>query len=327
MAKRLYIECESGISGDMSVAALLDLGADEEKLRSTLDSFGISDEFDVAVSKVKKSGLDVCDFDVLIRTGEANHDHDMEYLYGHNADYMHGDEEYGHHGGNSHVHGHGGHEHHQGHHHGHQHEHEYYHEDETNDCGGDEHEYYHEGGHHVHSHIHGRGPAEIAEIYDRSSMTDRAKEIAKDILDVIADAEAKVHGVPRDKVHFHEVGAVDSIVDIASFAICLDDICEKYCIDGVCATHLSEGYGTVRCQHGILPVPVPAVAEIIRANNLKIKRADIRGELVTPTGAAIVAAVAKDDMPDTYSIERIGLGAGKREYGTAGFVRMMIIDC
>ena len=115
---------------------------------------------------------------------------------------------------------------------------------------------------------------------------------------VLADAEAKAHGVPRNQVYFHEVGAVDSIVDILSVAVCLDNLD----IDQVIVTELCEGRGTVRCQHGILPIPVPAVTNIVQANHLKLKLTQIEGELVTPTGAAIVAAIrTSDKLPESFS--------------------------
>ena len=133
----------------------------------------------------------------------------------------------------------------------------------------------------------------------------------------------KAHGVPRNQVYFHEVGAVDSIVDILSVAVCLDNLD----IDQVIVTELCEGRGTVRCQHGILPIPVPAVTNIVQANHLKLKLTQIEGELVTPTGAAIVAAIrTSDKLPESFFIEKTGLGAGKREYACAGILRAMILE-
>ena len=129
--------------------------------------------------------------------------------------------------------------------------------------------------------------------------------------------------MPRNQVYFHEVGAVDSIVDILSVAVCLDNLD----IDQVIVTELCEGRGTVRCQHGILPIPVPAVTNIVQANHLKLKLTQIEGELVTPTGAAIVAAIrTSDKLPESFFIEKTGLGAGKREYACAGILRAMILE-
>ena len=154
-------------------------------------------------------------------------------------------------------------------------------------------------------------------------MTENAKKIALRIFEILAEAESKAHNVPVDQVHFHEVGAVDSIVDIVSVAVCLDDLD----ITEVIVPVLCEGRGTVRCQHGILPIPVPAVANIVSANHLRLKMTEVEGELVTPTGAAIVAAVkTKDKLPETFEIQKIGIGAGKRQYECPGILRAMIIS-
>lgn len=276
MGKTLYLECESGISGDMTVAALLDLGADQQVLKKALASLPVQG-FDIRISRVKKSGLDACDFDVVLDTEHENHDHDMEYLHGH-----------------AHAHNH-----------------------DTHNHDADAHSMH---THHTHEH---RSFADILQIIESSSLTERAKKTSADIFSVLADAEAKAHGVPKDQVYFHEVGAVDSIVDILSVAICLDNLD----IDRVIVTELCEGRGTVRCQHGILPIPVPAVANIVQANHLKLKLTQVEGELVTPTGAAIVAAIrTSDKIPESFFIEKTGLGAGKREYACAGILRAMLLE-
>ena len=154
-------------------------------------------------------------------------------------------------------------------------------------------------------------------------MTENAKKIALRIFEILAEAESKAHNVPVDQVHFHEVGAVDSIVDIVSVAVCLDDLD----VTEVIVPVLCEGRGTVRCQHGILPIPVPAVANIVSANHLHLKMTEVEGELVTPTGAAIVAAVkTKDKLPETFEIQKIGIGAGKRQYECPGILRAMFIS-
>jgi hypothetical protein len=153
-------------------------------------------------------------------------------------------------------------------------------------------------------------------------MTDGARELALKIFDVLAQAESKAHNVPIDEVHFHEVGAVDSIVDIVAIAVCLDNLNIKECI----VTHLTEGKGTVRCQHGILPVPVPAVLNIVTDNHIPVEITDITGELVTPTGAATVAAICtSNELPKSFTVEKVGLGAGKRQYECAGILRAMLI--
>ena len=279
MSKTLYLECYSGISGDMTVAALLDLGADREVLKESLKSLPVGG-FRTEITRVKKSGLDACDFSVILE--QDNHDHDMEYLHGSEKSYA------GHHEHSHEM----NHEHHHGHTHSHEHPHEH------------------------------RGMKEITEIIQKSEMTVRAKKMAMRVFDILAQAESKAHGVPVEEVHFHEVGAVDSIVDIAAIAICMDNLD----ISNVIVPVLYEGTGFIRCQHGQIPVPVPAVTHIAETHKLKLKITDIQGELVTPTGAAVVAAFRTSDrLPEDFTMLKTGIGAGKRQYRCPGILRAMLI--
>ena len=267
MNQTLYLECYSGISGDMMTAALLDLGADEKVLSEALESLpvkGVRTE----VRRVSKAGLDACDFHVILDHEHENHDHDMEYLHGHSHDHSHGDH-----------------------------------------------------GHHSHDHEH-RGLAEILEILCRAQITDGAREKAVRIFEILAEAEAKAHGTSIEKVHFHEVGAVDSIVDITAAAVCLDNLQ----IDKVIIPVLCEGSGSVRCQHGVIPVPVPAVTAVTSKYSIPLHMTDVQGELVTPTGAAIAAAIRTSArLPERFVIEKTGIGAGKREYERPSLLRAMLI--
>lgn len=293
MKNTLYLECYSGISGDMTVAALLDLGADREVLEEALKTLPV-EGFEIKISRVKKSGLDVCDFSVILDKEHENHDHDMEYLHG---SHKHGEEEHTHGEDEAHQHSHI-HLHEKSHDHGHVHLHE-----------------------HSHHHEH-RNLSEILHIISHADITPRAKEMAERIFTILAEAEAKAHGTELDEVHFHEVGAVDSIVDIVAVAVCLDNLN----ITDVIATELCEGHGFVRCQHGIIPVPVPAVVNIAEKHKLSLCITDTEGELVTPTGAAIIAAVrSMDKLPKKFSIEKIGIGAGKRNYDRPSILRAMLI--
>ena len=279
MSKTLYLECYSGISGDMTVAALLDLGADREVLKESLKSLPVGG-FRTEITRVKKSGLDACDFSVILE--QDNHDHDMEYLHGSEKSYT------GHHEHSHEM----NHEHHHGHTHSHEHPHEH------------------------------RGMKEITEIIQKSEMTARAKKMAMRVFGILAQAESKAHGVPVEEVHFHEVGAVDSIVDIAAIAICMDNLD----ISNVIVPVLYEGTGFIRCQHGQIPVPVPAVTHIAETHKLKLKITDIQGELVTPTGAAVVAAfLTSDRLPEDFTMLKTGIGAGKRQYRCPGILRAMLI--
>lgn len=277
--KMLYLECNAGISGDMTVAALLDLGADREVLDAVLRSLPL-EGYHVEIGRVKKAGIDCCDFNVCLDEKHENHDHDMEYLHGH-------------------------HEHDHGEVHSHHHEHDH-------------------GGAHSHEHHHEhRGMAEITEILNHAKMTEGARALADKIFDILAEAEAKAHAVAKEEVHFHEVGAVDSIVDIVAAAVCIDNLG----IEEVIIPKLCEGQGTVRCQHGVLSVPVPAAANIMRMYDLTVEFMDIQGEFVTPTGAAIVAAIKTGDkLPAGCRIREIGLGAGKRNYERPSILRAMLIE-
>ena len=164
---------------------------------------------------------------------------------------------------------------------------------------------------------------EIREIIGHLTMTDGARALALRIFEILAQAESEAHGVPVDEVHFHEVGAIDSIVDIVAAAVCLDDLD----ITKVAVTGITEGSGTVRCQHGILQVPVPAVERIARAHALPLHFTARKGELVTPTGAAFAAAVmTQQELPEKFVIVKTGLGAGKREYEIPSILRAMILE-
>lgn len=299
--KQLYLEGYAGISGDMTVAALLDLGADPQVLKAALASLPL-EGYRIAISRVNKGGLDACDFDVIL--DHDNHDHDMAYLYGD----AHGRAEHPH--ADHHHHDHADAEHHHGaasghHHHAHGHHH-------------------HDHGHHHHGHHEHRGLPEITRIIEAGALTAGARALALRIFDILAEAEAKAHNKPKDQVHFHEVGAVDAIVDIVAAAVCLDNLGIR---DAV-VSPLFEGRGSVRCAHGVLPVPVPAVVNIAAAHELPLHQTDRFGEWVTPTGAAIAAAVrTRKALPACYTVVKTGIGAGKRDTGDiANVLRAMIIQ-
>lgn len=280
MEQALYIECYAGISGDMFVASLLDLGVDKDYLLSNLQTLPL-EGYKINISRVKKMALDACDFNVILNVD--NHDHDMQYLYEENHEHTHEHE----------------------HSHEHKHEHHEHHTHEANHT------------HHVHRNLN-----DVTTIINNSQITDNAKSIANKIFQIIAEAEAKAHGTSVEQVHFHEVGAVDSIVDITAAAICID----KLNINKVFCSSLSEGKGFVNCQHGAIPIPVPAVVNIVSANDLKLHFTNTKGELITPTGAAIIAAIKTDDtMPENFTIEKVGVGAGKRQYNIPNVVRSILI--
>ena len=341
--KSLYFECETGISGDMIVASLLDLGADEAVLRKVLA--GIQNEgFEIKISRVLKAGLDCCDFNVILDKEHENHDHDMAYLYGHEEIHSHGEHDHEHsHANHEHAHDHNHENHEHEHLHSHEHTHEHNHDENSNhshenhDHDHDfehthghnhdenhEHEHSHDHTHdHNHHHHHGRNLSDIEAIINRLEMTEGARRLAVKIFEILASAEAKAHNKPIEEVHFHEVGAIDSIVDIVSAAVCFDNLG----IQDVIVKHMKEGQGSVRCQHGIIPVPVPAVVNIAQAYGLPLSITERQGEYITPTGAAFIAAVmTSKKLPECMTIEKVGMGAGKRDYAQPGILRTMIIE-
>ncbi len=288
--KILYLECYSGISGDMTVGALLDLGASRERLMAELEKLGIGG-YHLHFGRTQKCGIDAYDFDVHLE----EHEHDHEHHHGeheHTHEHHHGDHEHGH------EHHHGDHEHGHDHHHGdHEHTHDHHHS-------------------HVHRNIH-----DINHIIDQLE-DEETRRLAKEMFRLVAEAESKAHGLPVDQVHFHEVGAVDSIVDIVSTAVCIRDLG----ISRVAVSPLSEGRGYVKCQHGIMPVPVPATAGIAAACGLTLRLTDNEGEMVTPTGAAIAGCLRTEkELPERYTIEKIGVGAGTKDFKNANILRAMIL--
>ena len=294
----LYLECRSGISGDMTVAALLDLGATEENLRRTLAKLPV-DGYEIKVQRLRKNGLDVCDFDVILED-EADHKHLQEKMNGHvqaEHGHVHGHED----GGNMHVHEHEK-------HHEHIHEHR-----EGREC-----EHDHEG--HTHAHVH-RTWKDIEQLLETADLKPRVLELSRQMFRTVAEAEGKAHGCSPEQVHFHEVGAVDSIVDIVGTAACLEELG----VEKVLVSDLWEGSGHVHCQHGVLPVPVPAVLEIAAAHGLTLRQTEQQGEMVTPTGAAI-AALSEGRQPSRFRVKRAGLGAGKKEFPKANILRAMLIE-
>lgn len=298
MDKKLYLDCGSGISGDMFVAAMIDLGADPDTLEKALDSIP-ADGFFVEIGRVKKSGIDCCDFHVRLDDDCENHDHDMDYLYGSLAPAA---------GSGCSCHEEPDREEH------HCHCHEEGHDGEAYHCCRQEKDH-----HHTH-----RGLAEILPMIDACDMTETAKALARKIFRIIGEAEAKAHDLPLDEVHFHEVGALDSIVDVVAAAVTFDSLHIKEVI----VPKLTEGAGTVRCRHGVMPVPVPATVNIVSAYKIPMELTEAKGEYVTPTGAAIAAAISTShQLPPSFVIKKAGLGAGKRAYtDRSGILRAFLIQ-
>jgi len=236
LEKILYFDCFAGISGDMTVAALIDLGVAPEELRVELDKLNL-DGWDIEVSQGYRNGLRGTRFDVRLR----------------------------HEGSHAHLHG--------------------------------------AGKGHSHRNIY-----DIETIIDHSGLNEEIKNNSKKVFAELAAAEARVHGQPVEEVHFHEVGALDSIIDIVGTAICLDILGIRH----ICASPLNLGGGLVNCAHGTLPVPAPATAEIL--TGVPVFSSGVQVELVTPTGAAIIKTLALDFLPlPRMTIEKSGYGIGSRE--------------
>lgn len=255
--RELYLECYSGISGDMTVAALLDLGVPGEYLIKELEKLHL-DGYEIKILKTKKNQITATDFDVILK---EEHEHSHEHTS-------------------------------EGH------------------------------GTHTHTHVH-NSYSEIKEFIWASELSEKVKEMILKIFQVIAEAEAQVHGTTVDEVHFHEVGAVDSIVDISATAICLDYLG----FDSIVTSEIWEGKGHVWCQHGRIPVPAPAVLAIFSKSQTRLHLSGVQGEMVTPTGAGIVAALSgENQLPDSFVIEKIGIGAGKKDFSHANVLRAMILN-
>ncbi len=242
-----YLDMFAGISGDMTLGALIDAGADISQLREMLTKLPVHG-YDIQTSRRSCHGISATD--VLVNTHHHDHDND----------------------------------------HGHSHE-----------------------------HAHGRSYTEIVRMIESADIPDRAQQRAIAIFTRLGNAEAKIHGKSIDEIHFHEVGAVDAIVDIVGTCICL----ELLKIDKILASPVPTFHGTVTCQHGVLPLPAPATLEILQG--VPWRKMDIEGELVTPTGAAIAAELAESfgAMPP-MTVDAIGYGAGKYDLGLPNVLRIAI---
>ena len=263
MKKILWLEGACGIAGDMTVAALLDLGAPRERLDEALGSLGV-DGFSWDAAKGASHGVAGTRFDVKLHAHEDEHHHR----------HRHDDE-------------------------AHEHAHEH---------------------HHPHAH---RRLADVEAILSRGKMSARARELAFRAFRFVAEAEAKAHGLPVEEVHFHEVGAEDSIADIVGACVLFDALGIDECV----VDALSEGSGTVRCAHGELPVPVPAVLYIAAVCAIPLRCGSARGELVTPTGIALAAAFrTRERLPEKFRVRGVGIGLGTREIGKPNMLRALILE-
>ena len=231
--KVLYFDCSSGISGNMTLGALLEITGDENYLLDELKKLN-THGYEIKITKNEKNGITGTYVDVILKNHEEEHNH-----------------------------------------------------------------------HHEHRNLY-----DVYKIIDDSSIDVNSKELAKKIFMRVAKAEAKVHNKPIEEVHFHEVGAIDSIIDIVGTAILINKINPDKIISSV----VNDGYGFIECAHGLIPVPVPATSEIFAGSNVKFRQIDIDTELVTPTGAAIITELATEftSLPE-ITVEKIGWGIGSKD--------------
>ena len=247
--KALYFDCSSGISGNMTLGALLELLDDQTYLQKELDKLHV-DGYHLEITKQVKNGITGTHVEVVLHE-EEHHNH---------------------------------------------HEH-----------------------HHAHRHL-----ADIYKIIDDSDIDANSKELAKRIFLRVAKAESKVHNEPLDHVHFHEVGAIDSIVDIIGTAILITKINP----DVIYSSVVNDGHGFITCAHGVIPVPVPATSEIFAAGNVVFQQVDIDTEMVTPTGAAIIAELACSFGPmPAMKITKVGWGCGTKSFTIPNVLKVMMSEC
>ncbi len=273
-----YLDCFSGISGDMFLGALVDAGVSSALLEKTVADLNLGARLEI--TSVNRSGITATKVDVVV-----NGEKDMPR------------EEF--HAAKMHAHKHESHAHdHEvapdsspaGHHHEHSHEHEHH--------------------DHAHPHAHGRSLKDIRHIISHANISATAKQRATAIFEALGRAESKIHNVDLDTIHFHEVGSVDAIVDIVCAAVGSDSLA----VDRWICSPLNVGGGTVVCAHGTFPIPAPATVELLKSRNAPIYSSGIQKELVTPTGAAIISVLADEFAPfPAISVQTTGYGAGYRD--------------
>ncbi|MDO5133832.1 MAG: nickel pincer cofactor biosynthesis protein LarC [Eubacteriales bacterium] len=343
--RTLYLECNMGAAGDMLSAALLELHPDPQAMVDRLNSLGIPDVVFVA-EQMQKCGISGTHLKVSVSGVEEEstdghpHDHShggtaQQHAYG-PSEHTHSGEAHGHHdhvhehdhhNGEAHTHGPHDHAHDHEHHGGealeHVHDHDH-HIGEAHGHGPHDHAHdhdHHSGeahGHGHHHHVH-RRLSDIAEIIGRLEIPETVRDNILAVYRLIAEAEGHAHNRPVEEVHFHEVGAMDAVADITAFCLLVHELAPER----ILASPVRTGFGEVRCAHGILPVPAPATAWILRG--IPVYAGDIRGELCTPTGAALLKHFAGEYAPlPQMTVRRIGTGCGKKDFPQANCVRAFL---
>ena len=286
--KTLYIECNMGAAGDMLMSALSELHPDAEGFMTRLSQIGIPD---VAFERRQAVKCGIVGTHIEVRVNGISEGEEV---------HAHSHEEHAHHHEEEHAHSHEEHAHH------HEEEHTHSHE---------EHDHHHEH-HHTHSH---RSMAEIAHIISQLQVSDSVKEHAAAVYRLIAEAESQVHGREVSEIHFHEVGTMDAIADIVGVCMLIEELHP----DRILASPVHVGSGQVRCAHGILPVPAPATALMLK--DVPIYGGQIQGELCTPTGAALLKHFVTEFVPmPAMQVKQIGYGMGNKDFEMANCVRVLM---
>ena len=274
--KALYIDPFSGVSGNMFVGALIDLGVPIEHLIAELDKLKLNG-YEIKIINTLKKGINATFFDVILSDNDGClHEH-------------------------------------QNHFHKHHHNHDHNHHPEHND---EEHHHNNE----AHEHHEHRGFTEISNIINASSLSEGVKEKSIAVFKRLGIAEAKVHNKSLEEIHFHEVGAIDTIIDIVGTVICL----EWLKINHIYVAEIKTGSGFVKCAHGLMPVPAPATAQLLK--NMYFCHGDIKKELATPTGVALLAEFGETakDIPSSFMVDKIGYGAGSYELEIPNVLRVFL---
>lgn len=294
----LYIEAFSGLSGDMFLGALAGLTDSYDELEDLPKLLGM-DDAKIKISQVDKNGI-VCRHVQVIDLNDSHSHHDASHSHEHHSHEHHGDHHHADHGHHHHHDEHGEHHHHGHHSHSHGHSHE-------------------KGHHHHHGHTH-RHLSDINKIIENASIAEGAKAIAKAIFLIIGKSESRIHNIPLEKIHFHEVSGVDSIVDIVGCSVLLHklDIRKTY------ATAVCTGYGFVDTQHGKLPVPAPATADILAG--IPTYAGEEAGERVTPTGAAILKFLEPDFEVPVLTTKNTVYGPGSKNFIAPNVLRISLCE-
>ena len=306
--KTLYLECNMGAAGDMLLAALYELLDDKQSFLDKMNGLGLPG---VHLEPAAGSTCGIAGTHMRVTVnGEEEVEPDAP------QDHHHHDHEHDHHHDHEHTHEHHDHEHsheHEHHAHDHSHDHEYDHEH------GHEHEHEHHHDHEHSHHHHHATPGHIADLIGGMDLPEQVRQSARAVYDSIAQAEALAHGCPVGDVHFHEVGALDAVADVTGVCYAM----HLLGADRIIASPIHVGSGTVRCAHGVMPVPAPATAALLRG--IPTYGGSIRGELCTPTGAALVAHFASDFGPmPPMAVEKIGIGVGTKVFEQANCVRVFL---